>query len=338
MKKDRLKRWLPSLACVFLAFGSGAALGQEKKIVLRVADAFPLGHYIAEHAAKFWMEAVKRSSNGAVDFEYYPAEQLGKAKDLLALTVSGVADVGYVAPSNVSDKMPLSGSRSFPRGSPTSCAGTLAYWKIAKDRDPGPEGVGSTGSGLLFTLALALTRFSPARNSIPEEHRRDENPHHRGRHGHRAKAQGVSVKCPARKSARLSRGTMDAGVFPYASVLSWKWDAHAKFTTVGENFGSFIANYDQRSTRWKTARERAENHAGSGKPPLITPAPRSIEHRRRHRKVQQRGVAGEISTADKRDRVPPGHGVTEWAEALDKRGKPGSEALRRSAPLWPRGR
>jgi TRAP-type C4-dicarboxylate transport system substrate-binding protein len=39
------------------------------------------------------MQEVTRATNNAVTFEYYPSEQLGKAKDLLALTASGVAGV-----------------------------------------------------------------------------------------------------------------------------------------------------------------------------------------------------------------------------------------------------
>jgi len=49
-----------------------------------------------------------------VAFEYFGAEQLGKARDLLSLTVSGAVDVGYVAPSLVPEKMPLAEVAMLP--------------------------------------------------------------------------------------------------------------------------------------------------------------------------------------------------------------------------------
>lgn len=335
MKKDRLKRCLPSLVCVFLAFGSAAALGQEKKIVLRVADAFPLGHYIAEHAAKYWMDAVKRSSGGAVDFEYYPAEQLGKAKDLLALTVSGVADVGYVAPSNVSDKMPLSAVAELPGGFPTSCAGTLAYWKIAKDGILAQKELEPNGVRLLFTLALAPYQIF-ARQKF-DSLKSIEGLKIRTTGGAMdttvRKLKAVSVKMPGPEiNEALSRGTIDAGVFPYASVLSWKWDAHARFATVGENFGSFIASYVISETRWKKLPENVQKimlEAGEAATRnACAQVDKSIDAD--IEKLQQRGVTlVKFSTADKKEIESLLATVsTEWAEALDKRGKPGSEALK----------
>ena len=54
------------------------------------------------------MAEVQKRTNNAVTFEHYPAQQLGKAADMLKLTQTGVADIGYVAPAYVSDKMPVS--------------------------------------------------------------------------------------------------------------------------------------------------------------------------------------------------------------------------------------
>src|ERR1700676_4223898 len=77
-------------------------------ITLRVADSFPKGHYLVKLILEPWMEEVKKRTNNAVTFEHYPAQQLGKAADMLKLTQTGVADIGYIAPAYVSDKMPVS--------------------------------------------------------------------------------------------------------------------------------------------------------------------------------------------------------------------------------------
>src|SRR6202047_2072255 len=97
-------------------------------IPLRVADSFPKGHYLVKLILEPWMEEVKKRTHNAVSFEHYSAQQLGKAADMLKLTQTGVADIGYIAPAYVSDKMPVSEVAMLPGEFEHSCQGTLAYW------------------------------------------------------------------------------------------------------------------------------------------------------------------------------------------------------------------
>src|SRR5687768_16404700 len=90
--------------------------------VLRFADSLPANHLFTQVASKPWMEAVSKATNGEVKFEHYPAEQLGKAKDMLAL-VQNVADVGLVVPAFMTDKLPLSSVVDLPGAFTTSCDG-----------------------------------------------------------------------------------------------------------------------------------------------------------------------------------------------------------------------
>ncbi len=89
-----------------LAASTAPAVAQEK-ITLRLAESLPAGHVIHELVAKPFMELVTKATNGQVTFQHYPAEQLGKAKDMAQLTVAGVADVSYIVPSYSSEKYPL---------------------------------------------------------------------------------------------------------------------------------------------------------------------------------------------------------------------------------------
>src|SRR5256885_16831921 len=93
----------PSWPTGFLKPGLRPAAAQEK-ITLRLAESLPSGHVIHELVAKPFMELVTRATNGQVTFQHYPAEQLGKAKDMAQLTVAGVADVSYIVPSYSSEK------------------------------------------------------------------------------------------------------------------------------------------------------------------------------------------------------------------------------------------
>jgi hypothetical protein len=84
----------------------GPATAQTK---IKIADSFPVGHYLPKYFTTPMMERLKADPAAkGIEFEYYPAEQLGKAKDLLSLTQSGLVDIAYVGPGFVSDKMPLS--------------------------------------------------------------------------------------------------------------------------------------------------------------------------------------------------------------------------------------
>ena len=68
------------VAAATLVMAAGGAQAQSVK--LRVADSFPIGHFVPEYATKFWMNEVTKNSNKTIEFEYFPAEQLGKAKDM----------------------------------------------------------------------------------------------------------------------------------------------------------------------------------------------------------------------------------------------------------------
>jgi TRAP-type C4-dicarboxylate transport system substrate-binding protein len=119
--------WIGMLACATALPAAGADARE-----LRVADSFPVGHYLVRLLLKPWMDEVTKRTNGAVTFNYFPNQQLGKAADLLRMTQAGVIDIGYIAPSYASDKMPVSEVAQLPGTFETACEGTLAYWKVAR--------------------------------------------------------------------------------------------------------------------------------------------------------------------------------------------------------------
>ncbi len=77
-------------------FISGNATAEQAKITLRVADSLSTNHFLSENVARFWMDELAKRTGNVVDLQYFPAQQLGKAKDLLYLTHTGVVDISYV--------------------------------------------------------------------------------------------------------------------------------------------------------------------------------------------------------------------------------------------------
>ena len=333
--RSSLVRLIRPIAILFAAMIGIQGHSQEK---LRVADALPVGHYISEYAAKFWMQEVTSRTNGSVQFEYYPAEQLGKAKDMLSLAQSGVADIAYVATSYISDKLPLSSVAELPGSFSTSCEGTLAYWKLAigdgiiAKRDFEPNGV-----RVLFALSLPPYQLLTAKRKFDSI----------------SSAKGLKIRIPggaaldamvgALKAVpvrisspelheSLSRGTIDGLLFPYGSSITYDLVSLLKYSTIGENFGSAVIVYLISDARWKKLTpdtQRAMSEAGEAATRRgCSMMDKDVDSDAvKLRKGGLELLALQPTTRAELAKINAAVSQ-EWAESLDKRGKPGSEVLK----------
>ena len=311
-----------------------AASGQE--VSLRIGDSFPVGHYIPENMTKVWMDKVTELTDGNVTFEYYPAEQLGKAKDLLSLAQTGVVDIGYVGASYVSDKLPLSSVGELPEAFTESCQGTLAFWEIAK-----PGGAldkaefAPNGVRVLMVMVLPPYQFFTSKAEIKGL---DSLKGLKTRITGGAKeiatikmgAVPVQIPAPETRDA-LSRGTLDAVLFPHSSVLPYDLTPLLKYGTQGVNLGSFVATYVISQERWdalspevQAAMEKAGDEATK----------RGCEAAEKLDKQDKQTIADsgvtfvDLPPEDKKKLETMMSEVgDEWAARLDERGKPGTEIL-----------
>ena len=333
--KSSLVRLIRPIAILFAAMIGIQGHSQEK---LRVADALPVGHYISEYAAKFWMQEVTSRTHGSVQFEYYPAEQLGKAKDMLSLAQSGVADIAYVATSYISDKLPRSSVAELPVSFSTSCEGNLAYWKLAigdgiiAKRDFEPNGV-----RVLFALSLPPYQLLTAKRKFDSI----------------SSAKGLKIRIPggaaldamvgALKAVpvrisspelheSLSRGTIDGLLFPYGSSITYDLVSLLKYSTIGENFGSAVIVYLISDARWKKLTpdtQRAMTEAGEAATRRgCSMMDKDVDSDAV--KLRKGGLELLALQPTMRAELAKINAAVsqEWAESLDKRGKPGSEVLK----------
>lgn len=119
------------LAALLVAFaGASTAAMAQDALNLKFAHVLPATHYLWEHGAKGFTEAVTAATNGQVSFEVYPAAQLGK--DKVTVLQSGLADIVMLIPSYTPDKLPLSSVSELPGFYSNSCEGTAKFWEIAK--------------------------------------------------------------------------------------------------------------------------------------------------------------------------------------------------------------
>lgn len=109
---------------------------QNDPIKLKVALYFATTSQLYKFVTEPWMEKVKELTDGKVEFEVYPSEQLGKAQDLLNLTKDGVADIGVFPVNYFPDNMPLSNLLAgLPNLSETAEQGTKAYYELIHSND-----------------------------------------------------------------------------------------------------------------------------------------------------------------------------------------------------------
>lgn len=303
-------------------------------IKIKIADSFPVGHYIPEYTVKPLMERFKAKNLG-VEFEYYPAQQMGKSKDMLALAQSGVVDIAYVAPAFVSDKMPLSVVAELPLNFTGSCKGTLAYWNLAKPggliakKEFEPNGV-----RLLFTLVLppyqlfTKTAFTSLKDIEGQKIRTSGSAKELALK--KIKTTPIQIPTPDVYEA-LSRGTIDGMLFPFNSLPPYELHKIAKFSTVGENFGSFVSNYLISEKKWATLPAPVQRELTAMGEELARSACEKVEEDEA-RDIDVAKKAGiqlvTLGAADKQVLSQAmGSVAKEWAENLDRRGRAGTETL-----------
>jgi TRAP-type C4-dicarboxylate transport system substrate-binding protein len=321
------------LAAVLASVAAGPALAQAK-VTLRVADVYPAGHFVAEALTKPWMEDVKRLSGGTVEFQYYPAEQLGKGKDLLTLTLSGVADVGLVIPAFVSDKLPLSAVAELPGGFSTACQGAAAFWSLAStgmlaEREFGPAGV-----RVLF--ATVLPPYQIVSRLRIESLKSFEGQKIYSTGG----AKDLTVRklgaVPTRMSTTevfesLTRGTIDGGLMAYSTARAYNLGGLVRSATAGENFGSGVITYVIGAARLAQLPAAARDALVEAGAAATRRACATIQDgvQADIDQLRQAGVAMmEMPEADRQEIARRMAGVSqEWAEDLDRRGKPGTAVL-----------
>ncbi len=99
-----------------VAFGllfSGHALAAGD-VTLRFAHWLPEQHPLAKHSFPDWAKSITEASSGTIKFEFYPAQQLGAAKDHYDMARDGVADVTWVNPGYQPGRFPVLGAVEFP--------------------------------------------------------------------------------------------------------------------------------------------------------------------------------------------------------------------------------
>lgn len=322
------------VAAVTLAIASGPSIAQSRK--LRVADSFPAEHFLVKLIIEPWMAEVTKRTNGQIGFDHFPGQQLGKAADMLKLTQTEVADIGYVAPAYVSDKMVASEVAMLPGSFKTSCEGTKAYLATARTGIVASEDYAPNKIKLLLAVALPPYQILTIKAPITTEQDL-KGLKLRSTGG----AQDLTLRSvgatPVRMAApetyeSLSRGTLDGVLFPLDSVISYNVDKLVKYSTEGENFASFIVAYSISEKAWSKLAPDVQAAMLAAADKVNEEACAAVDRQEAdtRQKLKASGVTFAPLPAELRKTMSEKLGgvAAEWAKGLDARGKKGSDVLK----------
>lgn len=243
-----------ALSAAWLALSIPAVGARAQDINLRVADSFPIGHYAVEEGLKPFMEMVSERTGGQVEFTHFPASQLGKAQDLMQLLQSGVADMAYIQPSYLSDKLPLSSLVGLPGLVKDSCSSSKAYLAIGGEGGPlaAQEFV---PNGMKLVLAFVTRPYQLQSKKQLESMDDFKGLKVRSGGGTQEIAVNSLGAVPIRVAGpemyeALSRGTADGVILPLASVLSYDLQSLVKHSTKTASFGSTAILYMVSDAVW----------------------------------------------------------------------------------------
>lgn len=337
MLEEGIVKSIAAGLAVAVAVASGAAHAQDATLTLRLADSLPAGHIIHASVTRPFIEAVEQRTGGKVVISHYPAEQLGKAKDMLRLTQSGVVDIGYIVPSYASDKMPLTAVAELPGGFRDACQATAAYWALSRDgqflaeKEFVPNGIRPLITFVLPTYQILLSTRKPINGLADLE-------------GLKIRTAGGALDLmmrgikavPIRMSPpeiyeSMARGTLDGALIGYQSAASYDLLGLVKTGTLNEPLSSVVITYSINAAKWKTLPPKVrEVLAEEGE--RITRESCAKFARAEEKAValaREKGVRLiEFSPDDAKAMASVFERVSrEWASGLDGRGRPGSEAL-----------
>ena len=257
---------------------------------------------------------------------------------MLSLTQSGILDVGYIGAAYVSDKMPLSAVAELPGSFENSCQIMKGYWELATEggylyeNEFKPNGIRPLFAAILPPYQIVTAVSRPLKSLSDFE-------------GLKVRAAGGAQDLTLRKLGMvpikmappeiyesMSRGTIDGSLFPYVSVESYKLSPLVKYATYKANFGSIVAAYSISEKKWNTLPADVQAILLKAGDEATKAACVNFDEQESQAKarLEKHGVKFvEFDQAAQEVLHSTYNEIAEnWAQQLDARNRPGTEALK----------
>lgn len=324
-------------ALAFAAGTSAFAQTASAPLMLRIANYLPDNHYLVEVGLKPWMEQVTKETNGALTFQHFPAQQLGKGADMLRLAQTNVAQMAFTGVSFAGDKMELSDVAQLPNMFEKSCDGTQAYMKSAKSGKMAANDFDKNGVHLIYPMVLpplqAFTHTKPV-NALEDFSGLKILASQRATDLLLSKMGAVPMRLSSGPQAYegFQRGTVDGTIFAPDSVFSYDMQKMTKYGTANLNFGGQVVVFVINAQAWKSLGkanqdivDRLSEKAASRVCNYLDDSSKKSIQKLKDLGDKLTDFPAPVLTrfAKMSEEV-----AVEWATDLDKRGRPGSEVLK----------
>ncbi|MBO0959988.1 TRAP transporter substrate-binding protein DctP [Neobacillus sp. MM2021_6] len=314
---------------------SGKSGGKEgEQIVIKIADSFPASHLIPKTGTLPWIDRIEELGKGKIKIEYYPAEQLGKAASLLDAAKNRVADIAYVGPLYVSDKMPLSGVSGNPGLVKDAVSGSKAFNKLIKEDlyelEFKPNGVkplwGATTNP--YQIVNSVRKVTKAQDFKGLKIRtsgglQEEMMQKLG-------ATPVSISGPEIFSA-WDRGTIDGSLLSFFSWPGYQTDKVAKYTSRNAQLSAFGITYVVSEKSWNSWPKDVQDIITKASDEIVEKMANSIIEEDALLEEQYRKAGIDIYDIPEADLKKLNNELEpfnkKWAKDLDAKGLKGTEIL-----------
>lgn len=121
-----MKAVVPFVAASCIAVGANKSYSEET-VTLSFSHWLPATH--PAHTLGFvpWAEAIEKESGGTIKIDFYPAQQLGKAKDHYDMVENGIADIIWTSPGYSPGRFPIFDAGNLPFLTKNPIDGSMAF-------------------------------------------------------------------------------------------------------------------------------------------------------------------------------------------------------------------
>ncbi|REG46019.1 TRAP-type C4-dicarboxylate transport system substrate-binding protein [Paracoccus versutus] len=327
-------KYVAAATAVMLA-GTTLPAQADDETTLKISHMFSLTHYAWTQAGAPFTQKVAELSGNKLQFQEYPAGQLGK--DYISQLNSGLADVVVLVGSYTADKLPLTSVSELPVKYDSACEASGKLWSIIKpggslyEEEYKPQGLRPLFVALLPTYKIMTT--TKALKSYDEVK------------GLKIRASGAAMEQTVRAlggvpvqiqgpeiSDSLRRGTVDGTFLSYNSAHPYGVDAVVKHGIKGPSLGSTSVVFAMTERKWESLTDdqrTALETAAMQVQPQFCGWMDADEDKARQRMIDEFGYAAvEVSNEETTALQEKLLTVAEaWAERMEEQRKPGRAIL-----------
>ncbi len=228
------------LILTFWISGFSGAQGQQP-IELKWASPYPVGHPSYVMALEF-IDFIHKRTNNKVKVAHFPAEQLGKAKDLLIICSQGVADMAQIHITYFAGQLPLNNVAQLPFYTKAS-EGSKIYRRLLDTSQEIKQEFHKYGvkglEGHTTAQYDVATIKKPVRD--PEDCKGLKLKTAGGMYDKIARRYGiVPVSIAATETYEaMQRGVVEGCIFNFPSIRSYRLNEQIKYITNGMRCGGY---------------------------------------------------------------------------------------------------